>query len=176
MAEKDLKRFIEKVENLQKMVDSLRKVPGRRELLTACEDHNQVVRLARSWGYEIGRRWGEVDCCEELPQRENLLSSFFPAEGKEQRCVLQVGPNWRLELIHSCSAFSDAGFWYDQAEHEWIVILRGSASMSFKSPDDWIDLNVGDYFHIPARRLHRVEQTDSYPGTIWLALFWTETK
>ena len=59
MSKKDLQRFLNKVQQLQEMVISLEKFPGRRERLEACKDHDQVVNLARSWGYEIGQRWGE---------------------------------------------------------------------------------------------------------------------
>ncbi len=59
MAEQDLEKFIEKVETLVKMVESLESLPERREALTACNNHDEVVELARTWGYEIGRRWGD---------------------------------------------------------------------------------------------------------------------
>lgn len=59
MAEQDLQRFLYKVEQLQKLVNSLDQISGRRETLAACKDHDQVVQLAKSWGYEIDRRWGE---------------------------------------------------------------------------------------------------------------------
>ena len=59
MAEEDLQKFLYKVRQLQKMVDSLDEVDGRRDLLVKCENHYQVVALAKSWGYEIGNRWGE---------------------------------------------------------------------------------------------------------------------
>ena len=59
MSELELKRFIEKVSQLEAMVDSLENVPGRRSRLAECKNHDEVIKLARSWGYEIGRRWGE---------------------------------------------------------------------------------------------------------------------
>tara|TARA_B100000700_G_C14998199_1_gene834973 strand:- start:537 stop:716 length:180 start_codon:yes stop_codon:yes gene_type:complete len=59
MTRKDLNKFLDKVNQLQQLVNSLERVPGRRDLLEACKDHNEVVQLARTWGYEIGRRWGE---------------------------------------------------------------------------------------------------------------------
>ena len=59
MSETDLERFLEKVENLNKLVRSLEDIPERRELLASCDTHDQVVDLARSWGYEIGRRWAD---------------------------------------------------------------------------------------------------------------------
>ena len=29
--------------------------------LSDCNDHNAVVALARQWGFEIGRRWGDAN-------------------------------------------------------------------------------------------------------------------
>ncbi len=176
MAEQDLHRFLDKVQQLQKMVHSLEELPERRELLAACSDHNQVVQLARSWGFEIGRRWGELDPVEQLPSETNLLARALPPEGQEQHHLLHTGSDRRLELILSCSASSPEGFWYDQTDHEWIVILRGSASLKLKDPDAYVDLSVGDQLHFLPHRLHRVERTDPHPGTIWLALFWTQPK
>ena len=59
MAEEDLKLFLRKVEHLTKMVDSLESIPGRRDLLVQCNTHEEVINLAKSWGYDIGRRWGD---------------------------------------------------------------------------------------------------------------------
>ncbi len=59
MPEKDLKQFIQKVHTLNKMLSSLETIPGRKETLESCTNHDDVVKLAKSWGYDIGRRWGE---------------------------------------------------------------------------------------------------------------------
>ena len=59
MSEKDLKKFIHKIKQLNDMVESIKTNPKRRELLVACNDHEEVVKLAEEWGYEIGNRWGE---------------------------------------------------------------------------------------------------------------------
>ena len=59
MTSKDLQGFLEKVKDLNSLVESLEKVKGRKEKLSSCKTHNEVVHLARSWGYEIGRQWGE---------------------------------------------------------------------------------------------------------------------
>ncbi len=59
MSQKELIKFIEKVEQLKALIDSLDKVEGRRQALERCEKHDEVVALANSWGYSIGRRWGE---------------------------------------------------------------------------------------------------------------------
>ncbi len=172
MSKQDLKLFLDKVDQLRKMVDSLEHSPGRRDALEACEDHNQVVQLARSWGYEIGRRWGDVVNEDPVLNVENLFGRSLPSAGLEERHLLQAGSNWRIELILSCAAKSKEGFWYDQNENEWIAVLRGSARLRLKDPDCFVDLGVGDYMHLDSNRLHRVERTDPYPGTIWLAIFW----
>ena len=59
MSKEDLKVFMFKVKQLNALVDSLKTVPGRKAQLEACESHEQVVSLAKRWGFEIGRRWGE---------------------------------------------------------------------------------------------------------------------
>ena len=59
MAEEDLQQFLQKVKALNALVASLEQDPARRSQLAACSDHNAVVTLAGSWGFEIGRRWGE---------------------------------------------------------------------------------------------------------------------
>ncbi len=61
MSKKDLSLFINKVTQLKELVNSLDEVQGRKELLENCENHAEVVELAKSWGYDIGRRWGEPD-------------------------------------------------------------------------------------------------------------------
>ena len=61
MSKKDLENFLEKVSQLNKLVESLEEVSGRKDLLSACNNHDEVVILTKSWGYEIGRRWGETE-------------------------------------------------------------------------------------------------------------------
>ena len=59
MSEQELIKFIEKVETLKRMVDSLEKIPERRNQLASCSTHEEVIKLAKDWGFQIGRRWGE---------------------------------------------------------------------------------------------------------------------
>lgn len=86
--------------------------------------------------------------------------------------MLQQGPGWRLERIHSCQACSPEGFWYDQSEHEWVTLLQGSALLQFADEASPRPLSRGDGLLIPAHRRHRLLATDPAPGTVWLALFW----
>ena len=173
LAEKDLQRFLKKVNHLNGLVQSLHEHPERRQQLAACDDHNSVVQLARSWGFEIARRWGdeEGEVIDRPPNNLFLGQDLEP--GEEQERMLCQGPGWRLMRIESCAAFSPEGFWYDQVENEWLTLMRGSARLQFKDPDEWVDLSPGDQLLIAAHRRHRLVRTDPNPGTLWLALYWS---
>lgn len=172
MAEEDLKRFLHKVEQLNALVRSLEGDDERRRLLAACSDHNAVVTLAAEWGFSIGRRWGEQPA--KATNANNLLGSSSLLAGEEIEQLLCSGPGWRLVRIHSNGACSPDEFWYEQDEHEWLTILKGSARLQLTDPDLWVDLSVGDQLTLPSGRRHRVERTDPDPGTIWLALYWKD--
>ena len=171
MAEQDLIRFLDKVSQLQQLVQSVEQDASRRDQLSACEDHNQVVSLARDWGFEIGRRWGESDVSAQSGQ--NLFRAPCPAEGQESEQVLQCGAGWRLVLIASNLARTPEGQWLDQKENEWVLVVRGSALLRMAEPDRLIDLSSGDHVYLSPHQRHRVERTDPEPGTLWLALYWT---
>jgi cupin 2 domain-containing protein len=78
--------------------------------------------------------------------------------------------NVRIERIISNGNSSPEGFWYDQHENEWVIVLKGSAKLEFE--DDIIELAEGDYILIPAHMKHRVAETSADGETVWLAFFW----
>tara|TARA_Y100001968_G_scaffold183133_1_gene167740 strand:+ start:11879 stop:12064 length:186 start_codon:yes stop_codon:yes gene_type:complete len=59
MSEEDLEKFIKKIEHLNDLLNSLEKIPGRKKKLANCSSHDEVIKLAHSWGFDIGRRWGD---------------------------------------------------------------------------------------------------------------------
>jgi len=174
MAEADLERFLEKVRQLNAFVALSRQEPALLSSLRDCSHHDQVVALARSRGFEIGRRWGEGPgpASATAPATANLLAAACPAPGSEQCQVLIEAAGLRLERIHSCLAASPEGFWYDQQDNEWVALLQGSAQLQFEDEASPRQLNRGDGLLIAAHRRHRLLATDPAPGTIWLALFW----
>ena len=173
MAEAQLQQFLEKVRQLNAFVALTEEQPELREALRQCSHHHEVVQLAASHGFEIGRRWGEAPAGPRPSDQTNLLSSPCPSAGSERIDPLASGEGWRLERIHSCLASSPEGFWYDQPELEWVLVLRGSAQLLFADEDQVRDLCVGDSLLITPGRRHRLVATDPDPGTLWLALFWT---
>ncbi len=177
MAEAQLQQFLEKVRQLNAFVALSEADPALRRALRDCGDHHQVVALARSRGFEIGRRWGEPAAGDGAEAGfagagESLVRGGCPAPGEEVTTVLLQTPQLRLERIHSCSARSPEGFWYDQSEHEWVLLLQGSARLQFADEEHPRSLACGEALLISAGRRHRVLASDPPPGTIWLALFW----
>ena len=76
----------------------------------------------------------------------------------------------RIERIVSHGQASPEGFWYDQDEHEWVVVLKGAARLRFE--DQTIEMKPGDFVNIAAHRKHRVEWTTPEEPTVWLAVFY----
>jgi cupin 2 domain-containing protein len=83
---------------------------------------------------------------------------------------LVVQGKLRIEQIVSRGHCSPEGFWYDQVEDEWVMVLKGSAKLRFE--DGCIDMNPGDHFNIRAHSKHRVEWTTPTENTVWLAVFY----
>ena len=84
--------------------------------------------------------------------------------------VLAQGSHVRIERIVSDGHTSPDGFWYDQDENEWVVLLAGSAMLEFE--DRTLEMMPGDHVLIPAHEKHRVASTSKIEKTIWLAVFY----
>ena len=59
MSNNNYERFLHKIDQLNKLVEIVNNSPEKYRLFTSCKTHDDVVKLARLWGYEIGKRWGE---------------------------------------------------------------------------------------------------------------------
>ncbi len=92
----------------------------------------------------------------------------FPEELIE---VLVENQHVRIERIVSTGHASPEGFWYDQEEHEWVVVLKGEAKLQFENAES-VHLKPGDHLLIPANQKHRVEWTTPKEPTVWLAVFY----
>jgi len=99
------------------------------------------------------------------------LPSYLP---DELFTTLQEANNLRIKRIVSHGHSSPEGFWYDQDQHEWVVVLQGAARLSIDGQPK--ELKPGDYVNIPAHQKHRVEWTTPDEPTVWLAVFYGEAK
>ncbi|MGI9279307.1 MAG: cupin domain-containing protein [Endozoicomonas sp.] len=83
---------------------------------------------------------------------------------------LHSGQQFKMERIVSRGHITPAGEWYDQEWDEWVVLLTGTAQFRIEGKEALLDLNPGDYLHIPAHQRHRVEWTDPDRDSVWLAI------
>ncbi len=107
-----------------------------------------------------------------MNQLNNILKNIPKNLADELVDILAEGKNFRLERVVSKGHTSPKGFWYDQVENEFILLLKGEAEVLFKDDAKPIRLSEGDYINIPAHKKHRVEWTDPEIETIWLVLFY----
>ncbi len=80
----------------------------------------------------------------------------------------------RVERIVSTGQCSPPGFWYDQPDGEWVLLVRGAARLRFADEAEARSLRPGDFVDIAAHRRHRVDWTDPDQPTIWLAIHYAE--
>lgn len=100
-------------------------------------------------------------------QVKNIYAS--PADLSSGEIITRLWGNssTRIERIVSHSHQSPPGFWYDQDEDEWVMVLSGSAELEFVG-DEVVSLKEGDYLLIPRHVRHRVARTGA--ETVWLAV------
>ncbi len=101
----------------------------------------------------------------------NLFHEIPPQLPKELITALLSSGDVRIERIVSHGHSSPEGFWYDQHDAEWVVVLRGAARLQFEDETSPTELRSGDFLLIPSHRKHRVEWTTPDEPTIWLAVF-----
>jgi len=97
----------------------------------------------------------------------DIMPQDFSGEISE---IIENTPSLRIERIVSTGQISAEGFWYDQSEHEWILLLQGEAKLEYIN-GEIIELKIGDYINIPPHKKHRVVFTSSSPQCIWLCIF-----
>ena len=98
---------------------------------------------------------------------ENIFADLPESSGQEQFLALCENEGVRIERIVSQSHSSPIGFWYDQSECEWVIVLRGHATLELVG-GELIEMREGDHLTIPSHVKHRVNQTG--PDTVWLAV------
>lgn len=103
-----------------------------------------------------------------------LLQDLPSSLNEEQIDELLRTPNLRIERIVSTGHASAETFWYEQEEHEWVIVLSGCAKLRYEDENEEVELGPGDAAFIPAQRRHQVAWTTPEEPTVWLAVFWSE--
>lgn len=106
----------------------------------------------------------------------NFFADIPAALPAEQLETWLSAEHLRIERIISRGHIAPAdGGWYEQREHEWVMILQGAAQLecvpSADAPSEIRHMGAGDTLFIPARQPHRVIWTPADQDTVWLAVF-----
>jgi cupin 2 domain-containing protein len=102
----------------------------------------------------------------------NLLRDLPDALVREVAERLAISGSVRIERIVSHGQASPDGFWYDQDETEFVLVLTGAARLRFADDDRPLELTPGDWVEIASHRRHRVDWTATDQPTVWLAVFY----
>lgn len=99
---------------------------------------------------------------DHLPQTP-LPEELFETLANGQAC--------KIARIVSTGQTAPENGWYDQDTHEWVILLKGAACISFEDESE-VTLSPGDYLLIPAHCKHRVNWTQPDKPTVWLAVYY----
>ena len=110
---------------------------------------------------------------ERLIVRKGNIYSAIPDRAPEEifETLVESG-RVKIERIISEAHASPEGYWYDQDENEFVLLLQGSAALRFDGKEKLLLLKPGDWVDIPPHVRHRVEWTDPEQKTVWLAVFY----
>jgi cupin 2 domain-containing protein len=122
-------------------------------------------------GHEVPRFRRVEECPPAIATGDNLFQNVPADLPQELFQTLLTAPNLRVERIVSHGHASPPGFWYDQDQSEWVVLLRGAAKLQFEGEEP-VELMPGDFMDIPAHKKHRIAWTTPDEPTIWLAIFY----
>jgi cupin 2 domain-containing protein len=98
----------------------------------------------------------------------NIFADLPQHMPKEVVQTLLQAAEVRIERIVSHGQVSPADFWYDQPQHEWVIVLQGAARLQFE--DGMVEMKAGDFIDIPASKKHRVDWTTPDEPTVWLGV------
>ena len=104
----------------------------------------------------------------EQTEQPNLFANIPASLPQELLETILSNPNVRIERIVSQGQSSPEGFWYDQDQGEFVVLIQGAVRLRFE--DGEVEMKPGSFIDIPAHKRHRVEWTSPDEQTIWLAV------
>jgi cupin 2 domain-containing protein len=107
------------------------------------------------------------------PSIAGNLRDGLPAALPEELVTVLAGAagGVRVERIVSFGQASPPGYWYDQEEREFVLVVEGAARLQLEG-GELVVMGPGDWIVLDAHQRHRVAWTDPDATTIWLAVFW----
>lgn len=100
---------------------------------------------------------------------QNIYHNIPPDSSDEIFEPLESAEHIKIERIVSRGQQSPDSGWYDQDDNEWVLLLKGKASIEFED-GAVTHLGEGDYLNIKAHEKHRVLAADTATETVWLAI------
>jgi len=156
---------------------------GWKRVVTAVDAPNAAsIRVLRKLGFvqmfsfpgEFGRQFYFSKTLEQLLPETPSVHTLLEREGIDssgeifESIVASKGV--RIERIVSTGQCTAKGTWYEQDEHEWVILLQGAARLAY-ADGQIVTLGPGDSLLLLAGRKHRVQWTEAGIPTVWLAVF-----
>ncbi len=103
-------------------------------------------------------------------RQRNIFTNLPRIKDREVFQLLIKNKKLKLERIVSRGQSTKEGRWLRQDKNEWVVLLKGKATLMFWNRKELLRLKAGDYVFIPKNLRHRVEWTQPSQKSVWLAL------
>lgn len=100
-------------------------------------------------------------------QTTSLFTQLEPESSEETFTTLFEKAGVKIERIDSHGQASAEGFWYDQLQDEWVLLVKGDAVLEIADQPP-LTMKAGDHVLIPAHVRHRVASTSA--DALWLAV------
>jgi cupin 2 domain-containing protein len=97
----------------------------------------------------------------------SLFTEIASTTGEENFNTLFEKSGVKIERIDSHGQASPEGFWYDQPQDEWVLLVKGDAVLEIADQPP-LTLKAGDHVLIPAHIRHRVANTSA--DALWVAV------
>jgi hypothetical protein len=122
-------------------------------------DHGQWVRPKKMFMETVTVDGKDVPRFQQLGSRSeqveasitNIFDDLPQHLPKELVQTLIRAADVRIERIVSHGHASPADFWYDQPQHEWVIVLKGAARLQFEDSNYWVATAAGRRWEMGVR-------------------------
>ncbi len=104
-------------------------------------------------------------------KKKNIFGNIPGKLSKELSNKILSKKDIKIVRIISKKHITPKGKWYNQSKNEFVLLLKGSAKLTFikDNKTKTLKMKKGDYINIPSHLKHRVDKTDK--ETVWLTIF-----